>query len=52
MNIEEFKQMIEYTKKWKAWLERINVSTADEIGKTELIKQMNEAIEKWEKELA
>jgi len=52
MNIEEFKQMIEYTKNWKAWLEPINVNSADEIGKKKLIEQMNEAIKKWEEKLA
>jgi hypothetical protein len=52
MNIEDFKQMITYTKNWKAWIERTNVNTEDEIGKKKLIEQMNVAIEKWEKELA
>jgi hypothetical protein len=51
MNIEDFKEMVTYTKNWKAWLERTNMSTDDEIGKKKLIEQMNEAIEKWEKEL-
>ena len=51
MNVNDLKQMIDYTKNWKAWLETVKVSDKDEVGKKKLIDQMNEAIKQWEKDL-
>jgi len=51
MDANDLKQMIEYTKNWRAWLENVKMSDKDEVGKQKLIDQMNEAIKKWEKEL-
>ncbi|MGA2519147.1 MAG: hypothetical protein ABSG44_21720 [Thermodesulfobacteriota bacterium] len=51
MKTSDLKQMIDYTKKWKAWLESVKMSGKDEIGKKKLIDQMNKAMKKWEKEL-
>lgn len=51
MDINDLKQMIDYTKNWKAWLESVKMSDKDEVGKKKLIDQMNEAIDQWEKEL-
>ncbi|WP_153304384.1 hypothetical protein [Desulfosudis oleivorans] len=52
MNIEEWKQMLAYTKDWKAWLESIDVIPEEEIRREKFVAQMNVAIKKWEEKLA
>lgn len=51
MKMETLKEMLEYTKLWKQWLEHVPVKPEDQPGKDELLRQMNEVIEKWTKEL-
>ena len=51
MKTSDLKQMIDYTRQWKAWLQSVKMSDKDEIGKKELVDQMNKTIKKWEKKL-
>lgn len=51
MNIDKLKEMIDYTKEWKQWLESVPVKPEDEEGKKKLLEQMNVAIKKWSDQL-
>ena len=51
MTSENLKEMIEYTKNWMTWLESIAVKPEEEENKKIFITQMDDAIQKWEKEL-
>lgn len=52
MTSENLREMIDYTKEWKTWLENVEVKQEEEKNKKNFIKQMDDAIKKWEKELA
>ena len=51
MTSGDIKEMIEYTNNWKLWLENIKERPEDTEGKMNLIKQMDQAIQKWQLEL-
>ena len=51
MEAKGLKEMIDYTKNWKAWLEKAEMKDEDEVGKKKLLDQMDAARKKWEKEL-
>jgi len=43
-------EIIDFTKNWKGWLEKVEMSGEDKIGQNKLIAQMEEALKKWEQE--
>jgi len=49
--MENLNEMLEYTKQWRQWLKHVPVNPEDQSGKDKLLQQMDEAIEKWAKEL-
>lgn len=51
MTSENLKEMIGYTISWMVWLESIAVKPEEEENKKNFIRQMDDAIQKWEKEL-
>lgn len=51
MTSENLKEMIEYTKNWMTWLEKIAVKPEEKENKKNFIKQMDDVIQKWKKEL-
>jgi len=51
MKTEDLKEMIAYTKNWKKWLESIYVKDEDKKNKERFIREMDDAIKKWELEL-